>query len=473
MIGKIPYFNHARRHGPGGSDPIPDLFGGSGGLLPIGSSAGWQRRTVPLLSASQAWEGNAVFEPTVSYESGTWKMWYTGSYSNPGLGYAENSGDPTDPGDWVKDAGNPVLGQGGSGVAGFVSGNNVVKDGSTYYCFYYDASGGGNLKRSSSADGISWSAPSTAIANNAVSGCYGWANSFAWEESGTWYMLVEGSANATPPHGPPWAVWLFTASSITGSWTVQNGGSPLSTLEVSGYTQGYGQGPNFAQIDGVTTPQIGGSYALWCHLSASSGGLIVSNIMHARSANKTTWTTGGDFDLVADRGTYEKEQAADPYVLQVSGQSYLFYDGVDNVTGESYVNLATYDGTLESLLNHASTTGSFSFDEFIAGSTTSSTSYVDLDGPSVTIDIGSNGIALVGWAMQAGAAQMFMAVQVSGANTIAANDDRALFSVANIAFGRTAVFSGLAPGQTTFTAKYRIVTGSGTVIRRSIWALAL
>lgn len=457
----------------GALERLKESASNSGGVLPIGSSAGWQRRTVPLISATAGWEGSACQEPCVRYESGTWKMWYTGSFNTPGMGYASCISDPTVPANWTKYAGNPVLGQGGSGVAGWVSGSNVFKDGSTYYCFYYDTVGGGNLKASTSTDGLSWTAPTTAIASGAVAGCYGWANSFAWNEGSTWKMLVEGSTTSGAGHGPPWAVWYFTASSPAGPWTVGNGGSPLSSLAISGYTMGYGQGPNFAEIDGVTTPQIGGSYVLWCHVSAISSS-IVSNIMHASSADAISWSPASGFDLVADRGAYETDQAADASVLEVAGVSYLFYDGVDNGSGVSFINLATYDGTLVDLLNQVAANTGFASAESLASDTTTSTSYVALGGPSVTIEIGSNGIALVGFAMQSGAAQSLMSIEVTGANSIVATDDHALYnSVTNFQYGRTHVFTGLASGSTTFTAKYRVISGTGTFLRRSLWALAL
>jgi hypothetical protein len=158
----------------------------------------WQRVSGnPILSASQAWEGTTCQEPNIIYESGTWKLWYTGSYLSCAIGYATCTSDPTVPGNWTKYAGNPVLGQGGSSVAGFAAGTSVYKFGSTYYVYYYDALGGNNLKCSTSSDGIAWNTPTTLL----TAGTPSWAKKysgdvFVWGSSGAWKILAEISGNA-------------------------------------------------------------------------------------------------------------------------------------------------------------------------------------------------------------------------------------------------------------------------------------
>ena len=322
---------------------------GTGGTTQVG----WVRAAEPLMSPTVAWEQQAVQEPDVHYISGGYYMFYTGGWANPGMGTASCTGDPTIPANWHKYVSNPILGQGGSGVAGFVAAPNVVIVGATYHCFYTDAFGGGNLKRSTSADGINWNAPTTAIASNAVPTCkHGWYNSKAWFDGANWWLFVEGSLNVAG--GTPWGSWVFSNPSISGdgAWTVGNGGNPLTSLAVPGYGFGYGQGPDIAQIDGTDTFLINGRNVLWYHVDKQPGGVDKTDITHAYTVDPTfsNWTQSGVFDLIHNAGQFEKDQVADACVLQVIGKSYMFFDGVDNETPAGYINVATYPGTLSALL---------------------------------------------------------------------------------------------------------------------------
>lgn len=290
----------------------------------------------PILSPAVTWEGAALEEPSILYESGTWKMWYTGGWTSSAMGYATCTSDPTVAANWTKYASNPVLGQGGSSVAGFVSGNNVVKVGSTYYAYYYDANGGGNLKVSTSAAGIAWGTPTTAIASNAVAWMSGWANAFVWNEGGsTWKMLVEGKSTGT---GTPWRI-AYATSTDGLTWTVVGTG-PLTSLVVSGGNQC--GGPWLAN-GGAT---INGRYQLFFH--AGDGNF--TSIYHAYSSDAQNWTVIATPELIQNGSAYELQQAADPSVVEVSGVSYLFYDGVDNAAPHGYINVATYPGTTANLV---------------------------------------------------------------------------------------------------------------------------
>lgn len=307
---------------------------------------GWTRASGnPILSAGAAWEtNNAVQEPTVLYDaaaglpmSAKFGMWYTGGYTNPAMGYAYcTAADPTNPANWTKYASNPILGQ-GAVVAGFVSGNNVVKVGSTYYAYYYDTLGGGNLKVSTSTDGLTWSAPTTALASNAVSWMTGWANCFVWNEGGTtWKMLVEGRSTTS---GTPWRI-AYATSTDGLTWTVVGTG-PLTSLVVGG---AFACGGPWLLNGGQ---KIGGLYHLYFH--AGGGGANYSDIYHAYSSDAQNWTVAG-LELEPNYGTYEAQQAADPSAIEVGGISYLFYDGVNNSTIAGYINVATIPGKVSDLV---------------------------------------------------------------------------------------------------------------------------
>lgn len=346
----------------------------------------WLRVAEPLIVPSQAWESNQVQEPDVHYESGTWKMWYSGGGNSDAIGYATCTADPTIPGNWTKYSGNPVLGQGGSGVAGFAAGLHVHKVSGTYHIFYYDTVGGGNLRRSTSTNGTSWTAPTTAISSGAVAGVHGWANSDLWFDGTSWWLFVEGSLNSGG--GEPWGCFLFKNSSLTndGGWIVQNGGNGLTTLQVAGYPSGYGQGLSIAEIDGVDTFQIGAPYVLWCHAS----NLANSDIMHAygTAPSFTTWTPASPFDLIHNGGTYEPTQVADPNVLQVSGKSYLFFSGQNASTLAGVINLATFNGTLLQFLNGSQGGGTVTNFTSTNGSITAT----NPTGPTVDLAVAPSGV---------------------------------------------------------------------------------
>ena len=150
-----------------------------------------------------------------------------------------------------------------------------------------------------------------------------------------------------------WSPYLFKNSSISGdgSWAVQNGGNPLTSLQVSGYNVGYGQGPVIAEIDGTLTFSIGGTFVLWTHASAT-GSPSTSDIYHSLSNDTgfVSWVPQSPFDLIHNGSTFEPSQVADPCVLQVTGQSYLFFSGQNANTAAGYINLATYNGTLAQFL---------------------------------------------------------------------------------------------------------------------------
>lgn len=116
--------------------------------------------------------------------------------------------------------------------------------------------------------------------------------------------------------------------------------------------------------------------------------------------------------------------------------------------------------------------------------TTTSTSYAGLftGGPTVTVTIGANGIALVSiyahlgndTATSASAMSFFM----SGANTSTPVDGYAIFYNASVNsaqgwIGATFMLTGLAAGSTTFTANYRVNGGTGTFLSRQLSVVPL
>jgi hypothetical protein len=112
----------------------------------------------------------------------------------------------------------------------------------------------------------------------------------------------------------------------------------------------------------------------------------------------------------------------------------------------------------------------------LTSETTASASYVDLAtvGPSVTVTVGADGILLVGWGCHTSPAageNGWMSLALSGANTLAASDDYTWGGGVLLIGGTTRCFTGLTPGATTITAKYRSDgSHSHTFLRRHLWA---
>ena len=116
--------------------------------------------------------------------------------------------------------------------------------------------------------------------------------------------------------------------------------------------------------------------------------------------------------------------------------------------------------------------------------TTTSTSYTDLATVhSVTVTVGANGLLLVNWgallSTSATSNAARMSVDLSGANTLAASDDYVAYgrttNSSSEVFGsnRQELFTGLTPGSTTITAKYRTTGGTATFQLRTLTAIPL
>ncbi|MBQ0900480.1 hypothetical protein [Micromonospora sp. U21] len=111
--------------------------------------------------------------------------------------------------------------------------------------------------------------------------------------------------------------------------------------------------------------------------------------------------------------------------------------------------------------------------EQLAQHSTTSTSYVDLDGgPSVTVDVRPSGRVLlifsaqIGWSVLApGAVSGDAGIDISGANTLPPSGDRRIrahieaggapSNVGIFGVGSQKMLTGLNPGATTFTMRYR------------------
>ena len=300
----------------------------------------WTRAAEPLITGTHAYEKNAgnsyCQEPSVINDGTLLRMYYGGSFPE-GLCLATCpvASDPTVPGNWTKNAGNPILGNGGSGLATGAYHTNVVLIAGTYYCYYAKNNNTDDLMVATSTDGISWGTPAQAIAKNQAAWITGWANSFVWNEGGsTWKMLVEGS----PTSGPAWTINYATSTDGL-TWTVQGSG-PLTSLIPPGGTS-Y-SGPWLLNGGQKTN----GLYQLYYHAGLTT---TTTEVFRATSTDAANWTVIG-VQITHDGTQYETQQAADPSVITIGATSYLFYSGVNNGDVSqphpaSYINVATAPGS--------------------------------------------------------------------------------------------------------------------------------
>jgi hypothetical protein len=145
-----------------------------------------------------------------------------------------------------------------------------------------------------------------------------------------------------------------------------------------------------------------------------------------------------------------------------------------NATGLPTAGLVNAAVTPDKLSTGATTTS------VATSESTATTSFTDLTtaGPARTVTIGANGIALVivsSHSFNTTASDTFHGFAVSGATTIAANDTNS--KITSLTTGNTAsgafLVTGLTPGSTTFTSKYRVAAGTGSWLRRQIAVIPL
>lgn len=175
---------------------------------------------------------------------------------------------------------------------------------------------------------------------------------------------------------------------------------------------------------------------------------------------RTLSLTAGNVSLSAGgSNTYTMPAATDTLVGRAS---------TDTLTNKS-ISFSTNTLTLPM---SGSATNYVSTDE-----STTSTTYTNLaTTQSVTVTVGSSGQCFVFWSMGIYnvVAQMRASVDVSGASTIAASDnyslrsDSATFvSVCSTGY----MFTGLTPGSTTFTLKFKTSSGTARFFERRITAI--
>lgn len=296
-------------------------------------SVQWGRQGAVLTAG--VGDNSNVLEPTILYEAnaqilaGTvFKMWYTGGWGNLDINYAESS----DGAAWTKYDSNPVLADHARSC--------ILKVSATYY-LYAAKEDDSQIDLYTSADGLSWSLDTAAVIP--LGGAGAWddthvANCHVWKEGASdWRMLYEANHSTGAYHIG------YATSSDGQSWS-KSGSNPV--INETGSTGGP-----------FVYKASDGAYWLWVH--HSSTGFLPTNLERYKSTNLTSWTKNPAdrntlIRLSADEGVNTTVgQVADPMLIEVGNQVYLFYSASTDGTqaaGALRIKLAIAPMTFEKLI---------------------------------------------------------------------------------------------------------------------------
>ena len=188
--------------------------------------------------------------------------------------------------------------------------------------------------------------------------------------------------------------------------------------------------------------------ALLARVSVAAGAttIVTANISDQRSASTLLASLGGVNSLATTRGDILAATTANTFVRVGVGT-----DGQYMVADSTQAAGLKWGG-----VNASSAAG--------AGGSTTSTSYVALDGISATVNIGPLGICLLDFSYQQAGPYYWtqMTVLASGANTGFSTNFIDTDIVSNMTVNGSFILTGLAAGSTTFSARYEKPGGSGT-----------
>lgn len=308
-----------------------DLAGATVATNPPDDAAIWLPRNVADLAVSSnpadrqvvvaadvAWEETSIQEVSVWFDpdSGLFKWLYSGGWADEGLGFA-TSRHPLGP--LAKYAGNPVLGQGGGGIAGEVGRSSVfVDDDGTEYVYYTTTLVATGDLHVATGPLPSLTPQGVALAHTATATAI--QNTSVVKVGSTYHMIFESLAST----GAQWQMGHATASSPLGPFTVS--AFPLPSLQRG--TGMYG-GPF------LTVEDDGATQVLLYHASTSS--LLPTDIYRATATDFETWTQDPTAVVTRVVDPPEHDQAADPCLLIGPWGAYLLWEGVNNTTGVSEV----------------------------------------------------------------------------------------------------------------------------------------
>lgn len=287
----------------------------------------WVKNPGYVLAGNGTYEQNSIQEPCIIADPtgvAQLRMWYTAGWSTAGVAMAtSNDGGLT----WTRAGTGFVIGNGAGGVTGQVAHTGLWDEagGLTLHMSYTDpTSGATTLRRVTSTDGgLTWGSPVTILSPGGWE-TGRWGNSACVKKAGTWHLLYECMDASN--------VWQmgYATSTDGATFTRQNGGNPLASLQVGSGMHG---GPDLHL-------QADGTWELFYH--ASTSGNLPTRIYRAISADMIYWERRPGVPVLDMSLSYEVDQVADPCVLTIGGQRVMFYEGVDNTNAVSKLNRAVF-----------------------------------------------------------------------------------------------------------------------------------
>ena len=275
----------------------------------VGSAqAAWRQHQGPIVTATQAWEGQTVQEPTVLRVGRLYRMWYTGGWWDAALGTATSKDGVR----WTKHRG-PVLGRGAGGEPGLAAHSSILSHGGNLYAYYSPDSilhRDPTLDVAVSSNGVHFR--KLGVVLHVADGEQSFGNSSVWVEHGHWRMMFE-----TLEADGLWRSHLAYRTST--GWVREL--EPLQGLSVGG------------MFGGGVVDRLSKGYRLWYHAS-KDGQNLPTDIYEATSRDAFHWHAR---PVLWRTQPWQFDQVADPFVVG----RLMFFDGMDNVSERGAIGVAT------------------------------------------------------------------------------------------------------------------------------------
>jgi len=294
----------------GSTLPTPGFFNAQ----PTGSAPVWNRMG-EVMNSSNAHCSTSVAEHAIIYDTNpqiltqytsVFKMLFhydAGSAND--VGYAESPDGVA----WTCYASNPI-------DTSHTMPRTFIKLGANSYVSYW-VNGSSAIDQMTSTNGLSWSvAHASVVAPGGGWDSGGLVDPYVWINGGTYYMMYGAFVGGTGYE--------------TGLATSSNGYT--FTKSVSNPVMANNAGCPFVFVDGST-------YWQWTQYAAA--GHTAGDIWRFTSSNLTSWSLSPSAGCVLcrlswDEGpgpdTHTLGQVADPYLLEVNGKTYFYYDATNNNT---------------------------------------------------------------------------------------------------------------------------------------------